>query len=388
MTTAPETSVRERLREQPLPGEAEAAARSWPVVEAALAERARGGARRRLGLRLVIAAAALGIALLALMSPAAAWIEEQFSSDAPSRAPAFAGLPDGSGPVLAISRSGAYAVHPDGGSRWLGSFSDAGWSPRGLHVVGVEGRRIVAVTPTGKLKWTVVRRGRVHHPSWSQGAGFAVAYLERDELRVVAGDGTPSSDRALRRRAAAMMPAWRPGSDRLLAYATMDGFVETVDVLTGRTRWRTELPADARSLAWAGRRLVALSSRSVTVLSARGRTLFTIPLPGVARDFALHPSGALAAVLVGRGGAARVIEAPLAEPMPGQGSLSQTRFFQGDVDGLAWSADGRRLLLSWRGAGQWLVLLPDEHVRALHGVSRELGAAGGFPRVVSWCCPR
>ena len=58
------------------------------------------------------------------------------------------------------------------------------------------------------------------------------------------------------------------------------------------------------------------------------------------------------------------------------------------VDGLAWSADGRRLLLSWRGAGEWLLLGTDEKVRALHGVTRELGAGGGFPRVVSWCCPR
>jgi hypothetical protein len=382
------SALRDRIHEQPLPGEAEAAARSWPVVEAALAERAPAVRRRHTGLRLVIVAAALGAALLALMSPAAAWIEDQFSSDAPSRAPAFAALPDGSGPVLAISRSGAYAVHADGGTRWLGDFSDAGWSPRGLHVVGVEGRRVVAVTETGKLRWSVARPGRVHHPAWSQGDGFAVAYLERAQLRVVAGDGTPSSDRAVRRGAAAVTPVWQPGSDSVLAYTTRSGGVEAVDVQTGGTLWRTGLPSDARSLAWSGRRLVALSARSVTVLSARGRSLFTIPLPRGARDFALHPSGTLAAVLVGRGGAARVIEAPLAKPLPGRGRLSQTRLFQGDVDGLAWSANGRHLLLSWRGAGQWLMLGTDERIRALDGVTRELGAAGGFPRAVSWCCPR
>ena len=37
------SAVRDRLREQPLPGEAEAAARTWPVVEAALAERQPAG---------------------------------------------------------------------------------------------------------------------------------------------------------------------------------------------------------------------------------------------------------------------------------------------------------------------------------------------------------
>lgn len=382
------SALRDRIHDQPLPGEAEAAARTWPVVEAALAERAQVVRRRRTGVRLAIAAAVLAIALLAVMSPAGAWIEDQFASDAPSPRPAFAALPDASGPVLAISRSGAYAVHADGATRWLGEFSDAGWSPRGLHVVGVEGRRVVAVTPAAQLKWTVVRPRRVHHPSWSQGAGFAVAYLEGGDLRVVAGDGTPSTDRRVRGGAAPVTPAWRPGSDRVLAYATGDGAVEGVDVHTGEILWRTELQAEAGSLAWAGRRLAALSSQSITVLNARGRVLFTIPLPRGARAFALHPTGTLAAVLVGRGAAARVIEAPLSKPLPGRGRADQTRLFQGEVDGLAWSANGRRLLLSWRGAGQWLMLGTDERIRALDGVTRELGAAGGFPRVVSWCCPR
>jgi hypothetical protein len=325
-----------------------------------------------------------------VLSPAGAWIEDQFASDAPSPRPAFAALPDGSGPVLAISRSGAYAVHAGGATRWLGDFSDAGWSPRGKHVVGVEGRRVVAVTPAGGLKWTVVRPGRVHDPSWSQGAGFAVAYLEGKQLRAVAGDGTPSSDRMVRRGAASVTPAWRPRSDRVLAYATSGGAVEAVDVQTGVTLWRGASTGPVLRLAWAsgGQRLVALSPDHLTVLNARGRMLFTMPLPRGARDFALHPTGVLAAVLVGSGGAARVIEAPLSKPLPGRGRRAQRRLFQGDVNGLAWSANGRRLVLSWRGAGQWLLLGTDERIRALDGVTRELGAAGGFPRVVSWCCPR
>ena len=64
------------------------------------------------------------------------------------------------------------------------------------------------------------------------------------------------------------------------------------------------------------------------------------------------------------------------------------QLFQGGVDGIAWSRDGRRLLLSWRDADQWLLLGPGGHIRALHAVSRELGAAGGFPRVAAWCCAR
>jgi len=71
--------------------------------------------------------------------------------------------------------------------------------------------------------------------------------------------------------------------------------------------------------------------------------------------------------------------------VPLGGGQAKVRF-QGDVDGVAWSRDGRWLLLGWRGAGQWLLLGPHGQIRALHGVSGELGAAGGFPRVAGWCC--
>ena len=64
------------------------------------------------------------------------------------------------------------------------------------------------------------------------------------------------------------------------------------------------------------------------------------------------------------------------------------QLFQGGVDGIAWSQGGRRLLLSWRDADQWLLLGPGGRIRALHAVSRELGSAGGFPRVAAWCCAR
>ena len=95
-------SVRERIREQPLPGEAEAAARSWSVVEAALAEQtpARRARRpRRLALRLALVAAALCVGLVAALTPAGAevgdWIGDRFADRPKSAAPAFAGLPRG-----------------------------------------------------------------------------------------------------------------------------------------------------------------------------------------------------------------------------------------------------------------------------------------------------
>jgi hypothetical protein len=388
------TEVRDRLREQPLPGEAEAAARAWPVVEAALSEReaSEPGTRVRTRTpravaRLALAAALVAGGLLAALTPAGAevgdWIGDRFASDRGPARPAFAALPEG-GSVLALSRTGAYAVHPDGSSSWLGPFSEAGWSPRGLHVVGVDGRRVVAVTPDGTPRWTLARRRPVHHPAWSLGEGFVVAYLEgRAGLRAVGGNGDPATDRMLRRDARPVTPAWRPGARYLVTYVSTAGFVETLDAISGESVWRAEPDAGGvRALAWSrdGRRLVALSSRSVTVLSGRGRVLRTIPLPGAGRELALHPSGRRAAVLVTGGGERRVLEQPLAG-----GRASQ--LFQGDVDGLSWSADGRHLLLAWRDTGEWLLLGPGDRIRALHDVSGELGNAGGFPRVAGWCCP-
>jgi hypothetical protein len=377
-------AVRDRLRDHPLPGEAEAAARSWPVVEAAWAERssaaaerpiaARAGHRtRRALLRLALAAALVAAGLAAALSPAGAWIGDRFSDDRPAAEPAFAALPPG-GSVLAISRSGAYAIRPDGSSRGLGAFSEAGWSPRGLHVVGVQGRRLIAVDAAGTLKWTLTARRPVRHPAWSTGDGFAVAYLEGRALKVVAGNGDPTTDRVLRRDAAPVTPAWRPHSDRVLAYATRGGAIETIDVETGRTIWRT-MSSPPHSLAWVHNRVFALGSRSVTVLDQRGGVVRTTSLPGVARELAVHPSGRRAAVVIGN----RVVEVGVRDTFTRQ-------LFQGSVDGIAWSQSGRRLLVGWRNADQWLLLGPGDRIRALHGVSRELGPASAFPRVAGWCC--
>ncbi len=384
-------TVRDRIREQPLPGEAEAAARSWSVVEAALAAQtpARRSRRpRRMALRLALVAAALCVGLVAALTPAGAevgdWIGDRFADRGESARPAFAGLPQGAS-VLAISRSGAYAVHADG-SRRLGSFSDAGWSPHGLNVVGVDGRRLVAVSAAGRTQqWSVTRPGRVHHPAWSTGDGFVVAYLERGALRTVAGDGT--GDGPLRSHAAPVTPAWRPNAGHVLVYARERGGLEAVDVDARATLWRAATSAELgrmRQLAWSrdGRRLAALSARAVTLLDANGRVLRTVELPGRARQIALHPSGRRAAVVVAGASGTRVLDVPLAA------TGSPKQLFQGDVDGLAWSRDGRRLLLAWRDADQWLLLGPNGHVRrALSGVTAELGAAGGFPRLAGWCCP-
>jgi hypothetical protein len=218
----------------------------------------------------------------------------------------------------------------------------------------------------------------VSHPAWSTADGFAVAYLERRSLRVVAGNGDPATNRIVRRDAAPVTPAWRPHSDRVLTYATTAGALITVDVVSGDVVARSPASAEPTlSMAWSagGRNLVALRSHSVAVLNRAGHVVRTVSLPGAAREVAVHRSGRRVAAVIG----SRVVEVGLRESF-------RRQLFQGSVHGIAWSQDGRRLLVGWQGADQWLILGPGRRVRALHGVSGELGAAGGFPRVAAWCC--
>ena len=245
-------------------------------------------------------------------------------------------------------------------------------------MVGADGHRLVAVTPAGTQKWSVARPGRVHHPAWSTGDGFVVTWLERGSLWAVDGRGV--GERLLRRGAASVTPAWRPRAGHELVYARAGGGLEAMDADTGLTLWRASAPP-SRQLAWSrdGRRLAALSARALTVLDARGHVLRRIGLPGAARELALHPSGRRAAVVARHARARRAAGRPRA----GRGSSSRA----------TWPGSPGRVTAAvccsrWRDADQWLLLGPGGRVRrALHGVSAELGAAGGFPRVAGWCCP-
>jgi WD40 repeat protein len=283
--------------------------------------------------------------------------------------------------VLAVSDGGAWVVSPDGGLQRLGGFSEAGWSPHGLHVVGVRGRRLEAVTPTGTLKWTVARPRPVHDPAWSPGDGFRVAYLAGDALRVVAGDGT--GDHPVRRHAAPPTPAWRPGGGYVLTYSHSRGSIETVEADRARRVWARRTADRPIALAWTGdgRRLVVLSASGLHVYDRAGRPVLAKRLSG-ARALALHPSGRRAAVTAAGRGGTRVLTVPLSargRPRPLISGL-------GRVEGIAWSPDGRRLLLASRDTDEWLLVGAGRRVRPLSGVSGELGAGAGFPGVAGWCC--
>ena len=210
MSRALEKRLRSELREHAAPGELAAGRRSWAVVEAAIAERAdlgHVGRPRRPVLRLVLVAALLAAGLAAALTPAGAemgeWIQKRIGLGPEETQPTLRGFPGG-GRLLAVSDSGAWVVNPGGGMRRLGDYSEVGWSPNGLFVIGTHGHRITAVEPDGEPRWSLARPGRLSDPAWSPGDGFRVAYLERaragTSVRVV--DGSGRLDHLVARRAA------------------------------------------------------------------------------------------------------------------------------------------------------------------------------------------
>ena len=245
----------------------------------------------------------------------------------------------GAAPCSRSRARGAYAIRPDGSTRRLGAFSEAGWSPHGLHVVGVAGRRLVAVDPAGTVKWTLTAPAACSHPAWSTGARLR-GRLPRGPRRC--GWWPATATRPPTACCAATPRRSRPPGARTATasstYATTAGALETVDVADRRARCGTRAgrrARGARALAWsrgrpaARRALGHARSRSWT---PSGRVLRTIPLPGVApAQLALHPSGQrAAAVVVGEAGVLGVLGCRSAAGTPRQ-------LFQGDVDGIAWS---------------------------------------------------
>ena len=394
MSTRLEEQLREALSDQPAPGELSAARRSWPVIQAALAERTPVPRRRRRpALRLALVAAVVAVGLVAALTPAGAevgkWIEERVGLGEAD--PTLAGFPRG-GRMLAVSSSGAWVVEGGGSLRRLGSYNEVGWSPRGLYVIGTRGHRLTAMEPDGEPRWVRVRPGRVSHPAWSPGDGYRVAYLERTGSRTSlrAVDGSGRVDHPVAPDVGRVTPAWRPRGGYVLTHARRTG-IATVDADTGARLWSARTATSPLALAWTrdGRRLAVLLPGAMRVYTRTGRLQSVLPLPSGTRPtaLALHPSGKRAALALTARDSSRVLDIHL-----GRDPAIRQRVFsaQGTFSELAWSPNGRRLLVAWPEANQWL-LIGNDRPRAFARVSRQLDpreTGAGFPRVSGWCCPR
>jgi hypothetical protein len=397
----PDRLLARELSELRAPDEGEASLRAWEVTAAAfdalapVPRRARRRSSRGAGLALAALCCVTGLAISPAGATIVRWVGHGFSTPGVEHArPALVSVP-APGKLLVFSRDGAWVVRQDGSKRLLGPYRDAAWSPHGLFVAAVRGDDLMAIDPLGHVRWTVTSLPRPELPSWSPGNGFRVAYLSGGSLRVVAGDGT--GDRLLARNAYPVRPAWRSGHPYQLAYVTGGGRIRTVDADGGRTIWNAPARAYApSSLQWTagGARLVVASARGLALLDGRtGASLKSLDPRGRARfvDAQLSPDG-------------RTIALARYDPAAGRSEVillavrehgwHERAVFAGSgrFSALRWSPDGRRLLVTWRDADQW-VFLPVERVRgivAARGIGRafepDRRGSATFPRVGGWCC--
>jgi Tol biopolymer transport system component len=360
--------------------------RAWEVVRRAFEER-EPAAPRRAGNRLVLVAAGVATAVVvAVLSPPGHAVFErvrQAIGVEPAARALFSLPAPGRLLVVAPEAGSTWIVAADGARRRIGTWSSASWSPHGRFVVVANRGELAAVDPEGRVRWTLARNDAAW-PVWEgTDVDTRIAYIASSGLRVVAGDGT--GDRLLDRYAAAEPPAWDPARLHTLAYET-GGDVVLREVDTGRTLWRTRIPAYG-TLAWShdGRRLAVVAPGGIRVLDAAGHLVRTIgSLNGRLLGAAFRPGTHELAVHVRyeRVGSRRSEVKLVDVDRPGHARLLFAG--PGAFGDLAWSPDGSWLLVDWPSADQW-VFLHGNRVHAVANVQRQF--PGGLLQLTDgWCC--
>jgi WD40-like Beta Propeller Repeat len=373
-------NLRHALREVELPRPDRE--RALAVVRAAFAERERVSWPRRHVRSLALAGATAAIVACAVTPPGRAVLgslRDAVGREGVKRASAALVALPASGRLLVQSPSGPWVVQADGSRRLLGPYRDSAWSPHGLFVAATRPDQLLALDPHGRVRWALARP-QVRFPRWTGSrTNTQIAYLTGSRLHMVAGDGSHDADLCGEPAAARVAPAWRPGPGRTLAYTTTRGRVFVLDASACSLFWRSAPLPNPRLLQWSadGSRLALVTVDKLVV--------FTGPHPGVrtlrgVSAIAFAPRGRQLAVVQ----AGRLllfdtdrIAAPPRRIFSGAGRL-------GDV---AWSPDGRWLLLSWPSADQ-LLFIRSTGVRRLLAYSNITEQFGGraFPRVRGWCC--
>ena len=242
-----EDRLKALLREEPLPGAAEAERRGLALVSQAYAER-RAPAKPVLP-RLAVALAAFTLLAALLLTPAGAavrnWIDDVFTAGVRHAEPALTEVPGG-GKLLVSSPRGPWVVQADGSRRLLGDYAEASWSPHGLFVVTASGRTLSALEPDGTPHWSISAPARVADPRWSP-SGFRIAYRAGRSLRVVRANGT--GDAAVG-PSAAVPPAWLPSGPHLLAYVNAKQRLVVAEADGGRTIDSAAATPGAIGLSW------------------------------------------------------------------------------------------------------------------------------------------
>ena len=368
------------------------------LIEAAFDERSAGaGDRRRRPGRIVAAMLSLIGASVIALTPAGAevreWIKDTVTDvGEPNAKPALTRLP-APGSLLVSAGRGAWTVSGGGARDRLGTFDDVGWSPHGLYVATAEGRSLSARTAAGETRWEIEADAAVTDPVWSPNEGYRVAYRSGDELRVVWGDGV--NDRAIG-AAVAVAPAWKPraGKRNVLAYADPTGHVRIVDADTGELLGAARSPAAPVDLDWTrdGSQLLVLLRDSIRVLDPEGDEIRRAKLSRSreAVGGAFLP-GRDTIVLLLRSERSGARTSVVFVNHVGD-ELSKRTIFTGSgrLTGLAVAPNGRRMLVGWPRADQWL-FIPTKRtnrIEAVGNIRRQFGTGETepFPRVEGWCC--
>jgi len=396
--------LRTLLREEPIPGAAEAERRGWDLVERAYADRRpeRQTVRPR---RLAIALAVTALLAALVLSPAGAavreWVDDVFTAGVRRAEPALTEVPGG-GRLLVQSQRGPWVVQADGSRRLLGSYREATWSPHGLFLAVASGRTLSAVEPDGTPRWSISAGGRIGEPRWSP-SGFRIAYRAGRSLRVERADGTAGTRVAA--ASAAAPPAWYPPGPHVLAYVDAKRRLVVAEADTGSTIDVARASSGVTGLNWSrdGTEILEIAKRGIWLRDVRIGKLagffqlgtaahLELPAGAVVRDAAFAPRGRTVAILLKR----RSAGGPRSEALlidPSGGPARRIFAVSGRLTELAWSPDGRRLLLAWPAADQWL-FVPTEAGARLRAIGDVAGAfspggssRGSFPQIGGWCCP-
>jgi hypothetical protein len=410
-------SLNRALWDAPIPEPADAESRAMRIVAAAHAERQGeriAPARHlpslpRLALGLALATLLAGL----LLSPAGAavrdWVDDAFTASTPRPEPTLARVPGG-GRLLVQTGEGPVVVQPDGSRTLLGDYEGATWSPHGLFVAAVKKRTLSALEPDGTPRWSITAAERVAAPRWSP-SGERIVYRSGFDLRVIAGDGT--EDRLLAGSTAAgtppdarispayVPPAWSPTGEDALAYVTGASRLRILDSESGALLAAAPALQRITWMEWAdgGRKILeaapgTLRLRPVLRAGHPSRPALGVshllPLPPRAsvNDASLAPQSPVVAASITywrrHGTYSEVLVF-----RPGRGSRTLISV-PGSLGQVEWSPDGKRLLVAWPGANQWLFLpLGRGKGRAIANISKTIAPSGrptSFPQLEGWCC--
>jgi WD40 repeat protein len=373
--------VKRKLERIEIPGEHDARVRAWDVVRAAYAER-EPVSRPLPFLRPLLAAAVAAALVAAALSPPGQAVVDSVRKaiGVESAEQALFSLP-APGRVLVGSDSGVWVVSNDGSKRRLGDYREASWSPFGRFVVAARQNELATLEPDGDLHWKLSRR-EVRLPRWGGSRiDTRIAYLSDGAMRVVGGDGRGDHTCASS-GVASVAGAWRPTARHVLAFVASGDIVYVYAVDRCERLWKANGIGTVRSLAWSpdGSQLLVQTADGYVVFSGSGRELVRRRLPGIVAA-AYAPDGRLAVIRTANGRSELRFGARNKSLLP--------RFAgPGTFTDLAWSTDGRWVLVAWREPDQWLFVSASgrRRARAVANVSRQFDSRS-FPTLEGWGPP-